>query len=163
MLFLRHSINLVASSHKLLLFKRKSSRWFIALTRGPRGTDLSIHKQPEGRHLLACVAFLGNDSGFLKRRDEGWQVSQGMGDNVAKWLLYRLLLQSRHRILSGPSGKKPAPTSEAEHWEQVKHGWCHWRSSNEMYFPPPKPGARRAARSNWMSSFRRWIQKIKTN
>ncbi|TNN89081.1 hypothetical protein EYF80_000369 [Liparis tanakae] len=25
---------------------------------------------------------------------------------------------SRHRILSGPSGKKPAPTSEAEHWEQ---------------------------------------------
>lgn len=74
---------------------------------------------------------------MLRRSVEAESWCEGWED-VGR-LLYRLLLHSRHRILS-PSGKKPAPTSETEHWEQVKHGWCHWRSSNEMYFPPPKPG-----------------------
>lgn len=83
---------------------------------------------------------------MLWRRVKG-KSREGWG--CGKWL-YRLLLQSRHKILS-PSGKKPAPTSETEHWEQVKHGWCHWRSSNEMYFPPPKPKTRGAMRQilNW--------------
>lgn len=76
---------------------------------------------------------------MLWRRVEGVS-GEWRGSGVLR--LYRLLLQSRHKILS-PSGKKPAPTSETEHWVQVKHGWCHWRSSNEMYFPPPKPAAKK--------------------
>lgn len=75
--------------------------------------------KPERQHLLACVTFFGNDLGFLKCCDEGWKLR---GEYVyGDRLLYRLLLHSRHKILS-PSGKKPAPTSETEHWVQVKHG-----------------------------------------
>lgn len=48
------------------------------------------------------------------------------------------LLQSVHRIWPR-SGKKPEPTSETEQREHLKHGWCHCRSSKEMYFPSPKP------------------------
>lgn len=48
------------------------------------------------------------------------------------------LLQSVHRIWPR-SGKKPEPTSETEQREHLKHGWCHCRSSKEMYFPSPNP------------------------
>lgn len=97
-----------------------------------KGTNVFILKRPEA----AFYCF--------------WKATNWV-EGLQEWCdhrkpgLYRLLWQPRHRIRS-PSGKKPAPTRETEHWEQVKHGWCHWRSSNEMYFPPPKPGRRRRNR-----------------
>lgn len=30
------------------------------------------------------------------------------------------------------------PTRETEHFAQLKHSPCHWRSSNEMYLAPPR-------------------------
>lgn len=48
------------------------------------------------------------------------------------------LLQSVHRIWPR-SGKKPEPTSDTEQREHLKHGWCHCRSSKEMYLPSPNP------------------------
>lgn len=110
----------------------KSEHWLRAQRIPPCGN------KPERQHFLfffACLCDFGNSLGVLNNavtKGRSWKMTT-TGDS-----LYRLLLHSRHRILS-PSGKKPAPTSETEHWEQVKHGWCHWRSSNEMYFPPPKP------------------------
>lgn len=87
--------------------------------------------------LWVCVNNLGSDGGPW-----GWPrwACVRRGAIRCLCLVYRLLLvlQSRHRIWS-PLGKKPAPTRETEHSVQVKQGWCHWRSSNEMYFPPPKP------------------------
>lgn len=57
---------------------------------------------------------------------------------VARPVAQSSLLQSVHRIWPR-SGKKPEPTSETEQREHLKHGWCHCRSSKEMYLPSPNP------------------------
>lgn len=46
--------------------------------------------------------------------------------------------QSGHRM-SSLSVRKPRPTSEREHFLQLKQSLCHCRSSKEMYFVPPSP------------------------
>lgn len=63
--------------------------------------------------------------------------------------LQRPLAQSRHRI-SSLSGTKPFPTSEVVQREQLKQLWCQWRSSKEMYLPPPKPeGKKKKKEAAW--------------
>lgn len=46
--------------------------------------------------------------------------------------------QSGHRM-SSLSVRKPRPTSDREHFLQLKQSLCHCRSSKEMYFVPPSP------------------------
>lgn len=46
--------------------------------------------------------------------------------------------QSGHRM-SSLSVRKPRPTSDSEHFLQLKQSLCHCRSSKEMYLVPPSP------------------------
>lgn len=46
--------------------------------------------------------------------------------------------QSGHRM-SSLSVRKPRPTSDSEHFLQLKQSLCHCRSSKEMYLVPPRP------------------------
>lgn len=46
--------------------------------------------------------------------------------------------QSGHRM-SSRSVRKPRPTSDREHFLQLKQSLCHCRSSKEMYLVPPRP------------------------
>lgn len=34
--------------------------------------------------------------------------------------------------------RNSSPTSETEHFAQLKHSPCHWRSSNEINLAPPR-------------------------
>lgn len=66
----------------------------------------------------------------------------------ALWLLCRLQIsfpQSGQRM-SSLSVRKPRPTRDREHFLQLKQSLCHWRSSKEMYFVPPRPVHKRKHR-----------------
>lgn len=56
--------------------------------------------------------------------------------------------QSGHRM-SSLSVRKPRPTSEREHFLQLKQSLCHCRSSKEMYFVPPSPVNREERTPGW--------------
>lgn len=70
----------------------------------------------------------------LRAAPAGTWVGGGVGGGVAQMSFP----QSGHRM-SSLSVRKPRPTSDSEHFLQLKQSLCHCRSSKEMYLVPPRP------------------------
>ncbi|TNN37116.1 hypothetical protein EYF80_052712 [Liparis tanakae] len=56
------------------------------------------------------------------------------------------MLRASVHMMSSRCVRKPRPTSVTEHWLQLKHSLCHWRSSKEMYLAPARPATTKQRR-----------------
>lgn len=85
-----------------------------------------------------------------KRIENGWSVQSVIYYyNQAKtvyWLsinqelaAINLALAHSGQRISAASVMKPLPTSDVEHWAQMKQSLCQCRSSNEINLAPPIP------------------------